>query len=177
MPRKHSVSPSLQVLETRDVPAYLMSFGGGELRITFDNNAGSAQSVQVSAVNGHVTLNDHATNVLATNVKAITVVGSDLNNTIDLRFVSTGTGFRKLDGHVTLSGNGGDDVLIGSQFADSINGGAGFDQLYGGDGNDTVDGGAGDDWLYPGYGNDTIIQTKTPDWCDRLEPGDRVIRR
>lgn len=175
MTRKNLLGTTFRTLEAREVPAFVTHIAAGNLRIVFNNDGATAQSVVVSAVNGRVTLNERPTAIRAANVRTITVVGSDLNNFIDLRFVSTGTGFRKLDGKATLLGKGGDDVLIGSQFGDKLDGGDGFDQLMGGNGNDTLNGGAGNDWLYPGYGDDTILVSPGNDWMDRLEPGDRVI--
>ena len=167
----------VESLERRDTPAAITTFSSGELRIAFDENVSTGQSVQISSANGLVTINDRSMQIAASEVRKITVVGSNRDNFIDLRYVSAAAGFRKLDGQVTLQGRGGNDVLIGSQFGDRLSGGAGFDQLYAGAGNDRLDGGAGDDWLYPDFGNDTIIQRAALDWCDRLEPGDRVIRR
>lgn len=175
MTRKNSLGSTFQTLEAREVPAFVSTYVAGNLRIAFNDNAATAQSVVISAANGYVTLNERVTRIVASNVRSIAVVGSDLNNFIDLRFVSTGTGFRRLDGKVTLSGNGGDDVLIGSQFADKISGGAGFDQLYAGNGNDTLNGGDGTDWIYPGYGDDVIVRSPGGDWTDVLEPGDRLV--
>jgi len=174
MKRTSQVGSTFQALETREVPAFITTFRSGNLRIAFDNDGATAQSVVISAINGKVTLNETPTSILAARVRTITVVGSDLNNFIDLHFVSTGTGFRKLDGKITLSGNGGDDVLIGSQFGDKLNGGDGFDQLMGGSGKDTLNGGNGHDWIYPGEGKDTIILSPGNDWID-LGPDDRLI--
>lgn len=74
-----------------------------------------------------------------------------------------------------VSGNDGDDLIIGSQLADEIGGGNGDDILLGNDGNDilfgfngndTLDGGSGDDYLsggegvdilFGGEGNDTLV--------------------
>lgn len=161
-----------ETLEARECPAFVKSFVGGHLRITFDNEMATGQSVVVSAVNGRVTLNEIPTKILASSVTRITVVGSDLDNRIDLHFISTGTGFRKLDGKVTIKGGGGNDVLDGTQFGDTILGGGGFDQIHAGEGNDTIDGGAGDDWIYPWLGADTIVIGNGSDWLDRLEPID-----
>lgn len=163
---------NLESLETRECPAFVKSFANGTLRITFDNEVSTGQAVTISAANGHVTLNERATKIPASAVTKIVAVGSDLDNWIDLRYVSTGTGFRGLNGKVTLNGGGGNDVLTGSQFGDKVAGGGGFDQLFGGNGNDVLDGGAGDDWIYHGYGADTIIVGNGNDWIDRLEPLD-----
>lgn len=175
MTRPNRLGTTFQALEARVVPAFVTRMNAGHLKIVFNNDSTTDQSVVVSAVNGKVTLNEHPTRFKASAVRSITVVGSDLGNFIDLKFVSTQTGFRRLDGKVKLYGNGGDDVLFGSQFGDKLSGGDGFDQIFAGNGNDTLDGGAGTDWLYPGYGDDTILVSPGNDWMDRLEPGDRVV--
>jgi Ca2+-binding RTX toxin-like protein len=73
---------------------------------------------------------------------------------------------------VDLSGTTGDDILHGSDLADTLSGGAGNDLLYGHDGNDllkggdetnwydftdTLDGGAGNDTLDGGTGRDFLL--------------------
>jgi Ca2+-binding RTX toxin-like protein len=50
----------------------------------------------------------------------------------------------------------GDDFLVGSDVADTMDGLAGADTVYGGAGADVLFGGAGDDHLYGGVGADTI---------------------
>ena len=45
----------------------------------------------------------------------------------------------------TLNGAGGNDILLGRDDADVLNGGAGDDEIWGGAGADTIDGGAGQD--------------------------------
>ncbi|MGN5222264.1 calcium-binding protein [Aeromonas veronii] len=69
------------------------------------------------------------------------------------------------DGNDTLSGDAGDDNLIGDagndklyggEGNDSVNGGAGNDLLEGGDGNDVLDGGTGNDVVRGGVGNDIV---------------------
>ncbi|MEI6722141.1 MAG: hypothetical protein WCO67_15355, partial [Betaproteobacteria bacterium] len=55
-----------------------------------------------------------------------------------------------------LYGDAGDDTLIGSDLADTLDGGTGNDSLYGMKGNDTINGEAGNDTLYGGRGDDTI---------------------
>ncbi len=51
----------------------------------------------------------------------------------------------------------GNDTIIGTNFADTIDGGSGGDTLYGWLGNDTLIGGSGGDLLTGGAGNDTYI--------------------
>jgi len=56
----------------------------------------------------------------------------------------------------TLSGGGGDDILLGRYGNDTLSGGTGNDMLDGGDGNDSLDGGDDTDTLVGGQGNDTL---------------------
>ena len=58
---------------------------------------------------------------------------------------------------VTVDGQGGDDILVGTDAADVLDGGAGRDQLHGEGGDDILVGGAGDDILTGGSGADTFI--------------------
>jgi predicted extracellular nuclease/2',3'-cyclic-nucleotide 2'-phosphodiesterase (5'-nucleotidase family)/Ca2+-binding RTX toxin-like protein len=71
-----------------------------------------------------------------------------------------------LDGIPSHEGTDGDDVIVGTPLADTLDGGdgdddisglAGADVLAGGDGDDTLDGGDGDDVLDGGEGDDTLI--------------------
>jgi Ca2+-binding RTX toxin-like protein len=175
MSRTNRLGSTFQALEAREVPAFVTGYAAGNLWIAFNNNAMTAQSVVISAANGRVTLNDRLTGIPAADIRSITVVGSARDNIIDLRSVGPGSGFRGLDGRISLLGMGGADVLIGSQFGDQISGGAGCDQLFGEAGNDTMTGGRGADWLCPGAGDDIIIGRQWVDWIDLLEPGDRVV--
>jgi Ca2+-binding RTX toxin-like protein len=59
-------------------------------------------------------------------------------------------------GFATISGAGGDDMLIGSEGGSIINGGDGADSIQGGSLADTILGGAGNDTASGGDGNDTI---------------------
>lgn len=58
---------------------------------------------------------------------------------------------------IVLNSQGGDDLVIGTRFNDSINGGTGNDRLSGGGGKDVLRGGAGTDRLSGGTGDDTFI--------------------
>jgi Ca2+-binding RTX toxin-like protein len=51
---------------------------------------------------------------------------------------------------------GSDDILIGSNQADTIQAGHGWDYVEGGAGNDLIDGGMGEDVILAGDGNDTV---------------------
>ncbi|MES2143931.1 MAG: calcium-binding protein [Pseudomonadota bacterium] len=56
----------------------------------------------------------------------------------------------------SLSGSGGNDVMIGFDGNDTLSGGGGADRFYGGEGNDVVYGGAGGDFILFGNGNDSL---------------------
>ncbi|WP_460156018.1 retention module-containing protein [Pseudomonas sp. S2_H10] len=59
------------------------------------------------------------------------------------------------DGH-TLTGTGGDDVLVAGAGSNVINAGGGNDVLTAGSGNNELHGDAGNDLLFSGPGNDTL---------------------
>ncbi|TXT22288.1 MAG: Cadherin domain-containing protein putative calcium-binding protein, partial [Planctomycetota bacterium] len=71
-------------------------------------------------------------------------------------------------GSVTLSGDAGNDVLIGGSGADSLVGGDGRDLLIGGAGIDTLKGGNGDDILIGGTssnsGNNAALNSIMAEW-------------
>ncbi|MDX8496418.1 calcium-binding protein, partial [Mesorhizobium sp. VK22B] len=87
------------------------------------------------------------------------------------------------DGHNSMDGRGGDDVLIGGRGNDSLLGRDGNDELFGDEpvtghlgfalsdarGNDYLDGGNGNDLLYGGAGNDVLLGGAG---SDRLLGGD-----
>jgi hypothetical protein len=60
-------------------------------------------------------------------------------------------------GKSTLNGMGGNDVLRGTQEADSLQGGSGDDVLVGRGGNDTLQGGGEKNSYLPGAGDDTVV--------------------
>jgi serralysin len=61
------------------------------------------------------------------------------------------------DHAVLVAAHGGDDVLYGSAFNDSLNGGVGDDLLHGETGRDKLTGGQGVDRMQGGAGNDTFL--------------------
>lgn len=69
-------------------------------------------------------------------------------------------------GPTNITGNGGSDILFGSEFDDILNGGDGDDLLDAGAGNDQVNGGGGDDILIggSGQGNDALDGGAGNDW-------------
>ncbi|NEO70202.1 calcium-binding protein [Moorena sp. SIO3H5] len=61
------------------------------------------------------------------------------------------------DGNDSLSGKGGNDYLSGGSGKDTLYGGSGKDTLYGGSGKDTLYGGSGNDFLSGGTGSDRMF--------------------
>lgn len=74
---------------------------------------------------------------------------------------------------VTWTGvGGGNDIVLGSAFADTIKGSSGWDWLDGGDGDDILEGGDGDDVLIGGAGADRLIGGAGDDYLVGGEGGD-----
>lgn len=77
----------------------------------------------------------------AATLRTINIQGGAGNNLIDLSALNR-TSFPSLTG-VTVSGNNGDDSIIGSALVDVLSGDGGNDTLTGGDGADVLSGGVG----------------------------------
>jgi Ca2+-binding RTX toxin-like protein len=56
-----------------------------------------------------------------------------------------------------LTGDNGDDTILGGSGGDNLSGGTGDDLLVGGTGDDGLTGGAGNDRLFGGFGNDEAV--------------------
>jgi len=145
------------------------------------NNSGAAftGTVDFSAVQGveSITLIDadgvstNASDTVTLTVSAagtsssttISIDASAVTDTNDAVTVNNATG--SANRNFSITGGAGNDVLAGSDGADTISGGAGsdnltgnggVDQLAGGAGNDTIDAGAGNDVVTGDDGNDSI---------------------
>lgn len=81
---------------------------------------------------------------------AVSVLGGNGNDVITASGASLG------NVRLQLSGNAGNDTIVGSEDGDTITGDAGNDLLYGGGGDDTVRGGDGDDNINGQSGNDSL---------------------
>ena len=81
-----------------------------------------------------------------------------------------------LDATIFINGGGngtaGNDVIVGSTLADTVNGGAGNDTICTLSGNDTIRGQAGNDRQFAGIGNDIMQEDAAPNGRDILF-GDR----
>lgn len=75
----------------------------------------------------------------------------------------------------TISGGGGDDVMVGSQRGDYLSGQAGNDTLTGGSANDSITGGAGDDIVNGAGGNDYLFDNHGSNTIHGGEGNDRLV--
>ncbi|WP_295551257.1 calcium-binding protein [uncultured Pseudacidovorax sp.] len=69
-------------------------------------------------------------------------------------------------GNDSINASGGDDFVLGGAGRDTINGGGGNDTLYGGTGSDSVSGGDGNDLLIGGAGFDFLFGNDGSDTLD-----------
>lgn len=88
------------------------------------------------------------------NIKKITINGTNLKDSIDLSAV-TRTIFPAL-ATVTIYAGAGNDLVYGSNIKDTIYGGSGNDTIYGLIGDDVIYGESGNDLIYGGVGKDKI---------------------
>ena len=119
-------------------------------------NGGNGTDVVVESADANVTLND-GTLLIATVTDQLTDIdGAVLTGGSSLNTLNA-SGFTR--GAVTLFGGGGNDVLMGTNFNDSLNGQAGNDQFVGGGGNDMLTGELGNDVFDGGAGTDRLVET------------------
>ncbi|MHC4878230.1 MAG: hypothetical protein ACYTGL_17395, partial [Planctomycetota bacterium] len=119
----------------------------GDLRVAFTGEASGVVTIDGMAVSGPVPVSE---------IRRLTVHGSDEDNTIDLHGV-TSTDFSFVTGvAVAIHGERGADLILGSGFADFIIGGGGNDSVVAGGGDDVVFGGAGKDFLNGEEGDDRL---------------------
>src|SRR5262249_19715814 len=151
-PRPRRCRPRLETLGKRIVPSLSTSFDpmSGLLAITGDGDDDTA--VLSTDVAGNILLNGAPipADPTVTNTAAISVVGGDGHDMVDLSAVAGFTGTADLHGeggHDTLIGGPGNDVLSGDAGHDTLNGGTGNDALFGGQGNDWLIGWEGADYL------------------------------
>src|SRR6185503_11469149 len=78
-------------------------------------------------------------------------------------------------GNDTISGGLGSDRMLGGLGNDTISGSEGNDSLFGGTGNDTLNGGVGTDYLVGGDGNDSLEGGAGLDTLDGGAGDDRLI--
>lgn len=111
-----------------------------------------ATSLIFSAIFLNSVLNNSVENALIFTVDASSNGG---DNTIDGSAQSNNDSV--LAAHLSIIGGLGDESLVGTGTADTINGGAGNDIIKGGTAGDSITGGAGTDSLFGENGNDIFI--------------------
>ena len=175
-----------ECLERRIVPAVNVTNGAN-----FAVSITGSESVEIAANgDGKVVVRVNGVDAVQTtdaaDVTSLTVTASgSFNNRIDLQGV-TASDFGSLS-DISVNGGSGNDLLIGSELADTLNGSNGNDtllglgaddSLIGGNNNDVLIGGADNDQLTGGSGNDTLSGEGGNDTClggdgaDKISGGD-----
>ena len=119
-------------------------------------NGGNGTDVVIESADANFTLNDGTLLIAAVTDQLTDIDGAVLTGGSSLNTLNA-SGFTR--GAVTLFGGGGNDVLMGTNFNDSLNGQAGNDQLVGGGGNDMLTGELGNDVFDGGAGTDRLVET------------------
>ncbi|MBI1314293.1 hypothetical protein GC176_23605 [bacterium] len=134
------------VVENYSAPNLVFSFGDADDVISLGDDATpmDGRSQLTSSVPSRTFVFDDPTGSLTINT-------GDGNNLFTAGVLDTGA-FA-----VTVHGGTGNDTLIGSLLADSLDGGGGDDSLDGEAGDDTLSGGDGNDFLIGKAGNDTLF--------------------
>jgi len=149
-----TIRPSLEPLETRELPAAgILAYMQGSYLVV--NGTAGADYLSVTQSAGRLS-------VYGTQI----TVGAAKVSSIDASKIA----------HVIIQGYAGDDTIIGSTLTKDLMaiGGAGNDAIYGGAGNDYLDGGAGNDLIYGGAGNDRLLAGVLPSENDSLLGGTGV---
>lgn len=207
--RSHRTSTPVQKLEERLYLSVQSLFANGELQIVSDANDSIAVGVSTTSpgfvellVNG--VSDSSVASIQASTVQALTIIGSDSDNTIDVSGISSAD-FSYVDPvtnlglQIFIDGDNGNDTLIASQNlndtivgghgADSINqnlsftpsgnltidAGNGDDTVSGGSGNDSIDAGDGDDTVSGQAGNDTITGNDGQDSLSGNDGNDTIF--
>jgi len=158
--------PSLQSLDSRDVPAVIAMFtpaSGGFLTIIGDSKDNSIAVSRDAA--GQLLVNGGAVSIFGgtptvANTSLIQVFGQGGNDTITLNEVNGALPRTNLfggTGNDVLTGGSGNDMLFGQSGNDTLLGKGGFDFLFGGVGNDALTGGDADDQVFGESGDDRMI--------------------
>jgi Ca2+-binding RTX toxin-like protein len=131
--------------------------GGG---LGDDKLGGGVGNDQLSGGGGIDTVFDEADVSFTATSTSLSGLGSDVLASIESLYLVGGAHDNVFDasrfklGGVTLDGGAGDDVLLGSPFADKLLGSLGDDRLTGNQGNDSLYADVGDDYLDGSQGTD-----------------------
>jgi len=108
-------------------------------------DAGGTDTIDASAQIKSVTLELQAGEISYKGILGVDSYGAGLIPQMSIAFNTT------IENAI---GGGGNDLIVGNQFANTFSGGAGDDTIDGGAGNDNVNGGTGNDIMIGGAGDD-----------------------
>jgi hypothetical protein len=177
---RQAVSPQLELLERREVPAALVfTRSTGVLTVNVaeidvnrfgmscagDGNlmvqgflSETRRNPVVGATGKNGTLDVRL-------IKKVVINGSEFDDKINLSRVGLDTTFFK-NPTIIIDGKGGNDLINGSQLNDVIHGGNGNDTLIGEGGHDTIFGDLGNDNLFGDYSGSTRGPAGGNDWLE-----------
>jgi len=159
----HDLSGTDARLVAVDLVGNTGTSGDGQVDTVLAQGTTSSDAITVTALNGQIAAQGLFAQFTVDHAEAadkLIVGGFDGDDTIDASTLAAGTV------SLLLSGDGGDDVVLGSAGVDQIVGGFGGDALFGNDGDDIIAGGVGDDLLSGGAGSDTFRLTTVLDGHD-----------
>ncbi|WP_223634125.1 Hint domain-containing protein [Rhodobacter sp. TJ_12] len=147
-----------------DADTFLLGFGDGATSIYGGEGGTDSDTIILSGAGATVTWTGWETGTITYDGDPAVHYFWEIEQVIGTDFADSFDASTALDG-VDIDAGGGSDVIIGSDYGDSISTGSGADTVTGGDGNDTiltvsgndvVDGGLGDDSIHGGSGNTTL---------------------
>jgi len=140
---------------------------GGQDNDTITVSSPAGNTIDTSSFNGNAG-NDVINIITATSlITNSTFFGGQGGDTIDASGAAAAS--------FLLSGDNGNDNLLGSAGNDSILGGSGNDTGVGGAGNDYLEGGTGNDSMLGGAGNDTLLGGAGDDFLQGDGGTNRII--
>ena len=142
--RRRSCAPLLECLDRRQLLSSVVSYLGGELRITGDPDCSFAEVRDYSPTPG------------APNPQAVLIVTTGGPNQLTQTFAYPEMAITKVVFNGGQRGDRFEDFAYAYWIPSIVNGLGGDDYLRGGPGNDTLQGAGGDDVLYGGAGDDYI---------------------
>ena len=131
----------VELLEWRNLPSITSVFSAGALSVVSDGADSILLGTDTSGdttLNGARLVTKDGSSLAASSLTSLNVTGGSSNNVIDLSGVTL-VAFTSLT-QVNVDGGAGDDLIIGSEFADNIAGHPGNDTVNGGIGIETLSG-------------------------------------
>jgi Ca2+-binding RTX toxin-like protein len=163
----------LELLESRQLLAIDLS--EGILNVTGSNKSDRIDLI-VAGEDLQVTVNRRESETFAlADVTEINIAGLKGNDRITVDpAITLATTISGDEGNDRIIGGGGNDLITGGKGNDRCDGGAGDDELFGEGGNDRLHGGMGNDVLDGSYGNDWLLGAEGDDSLDGGEGVDHI---